>query len=474
MSRKREPVPSGLFAIVAPALAEVLDALAGRGLPEAEVFAKRGRTRVIEQALGRTSVSFHQERGWAVRAGDDRGSFFLTATGEPEAAGPEGSWPVPDGEPLLLPEPPDPADPAEPADPGPEPWREPATIDAPLLGEREGLAMLATLGEELAAELPRATLVAARISDGASTSEIASSRGVAAHHRNRLAHLRAEAVLRGEGGERAVVEMSAAEGHQLDPRAVARRLADYLILAVEGRPPERDRAPCVLAPAVAGRLLAGLLPLLVGADAPARARLLADRRGRLASPRVTVVDDGRLAGGALAAPVDGEGMATGRLALIEEGDYRRPLCDWRAATDDRGGRRAAVRGGPPGSVGCMRRPSWRELPRAGPSHLFLAPDREVAASSLVADLARGYYLVAAAGDGLFDLAGDRFALPVTGFVVDGGRAHAPLAGGVLSGGLGTLLRGVERVGRDLELAAVGAGMIGSPSLLVIGLEVGPG
>ncbi|HLE85957.1 MAG TPA: hypothetical protein VJG13_16590, partial [Thermoanaerobaculia bacterium] len=68
----------------AEGLGEVLDALAGRGLPVAEVYAKRGRSRVVEESAAGVAVSYLREEGWAARAGDDRRSLFAAGTGAPD------------------------------------------------------------------------------------------------------------------------------------------------------------------------------------------------------------------------------------------------------------------------------------------------------------------------------------------------------------------------------------------------------
>jgi PmbA protein len=204
------------------------------------------------------------------------------------------------------------------------------------------------------------------------------------------------------------------------------------------------------------RLLAGLLPVLVG---PAPEGHLLNVRGRWGSDQVNLFDDGRLAGGVLEAAHDGEGVATKSVALIEEGVFRQPLLAW------------WQEGLVPGAAsGCMRRSSWRDLPALGPTHLYLAPEPRHSVAALLGSVQRGYYLIDATGPGRFDLAADRFALPVCGFAVRAGQASAPVAGGWLCGGIGSLLRGVTGVGRDLTFQPLD-GMIGSPTLLVRGLEL---
>jgi predicted Zn-dependent protease len=451
-----------------PHLAEPLDALARRGLPEAEVYAKRGRTRILELTPRGTHSSVHREAGWAVRAGDDRRSLFATATGRPDPDGPGGSWPEADGDGLELPRPK-----ASGEDPGD--WREPADLDAPLVGEREGLTLLAALASAVETELPGARLLRATLTDGASEVELANSHGLASAVRNRAAHLRVEAALL-DPPSTAAVETVVREARRIDPRATARRLADRLTVARDGAPPARDRTPLLLAPLVAARLLEGLLPLLVGPRGFELAGRLEDRRGRFAAPALTVRDDGRLDGAPLAAPADGEGVPTSAVTLIESGRFRQPLLAWHqvGSRAERDRSDAAEPARTARASGCARRPGWRDLPRPGVSHLYAAPDPETSVRSLLEGLARGYYLLDVDGGGTFDFEDGRFSLPVVGFAVDGGRSAGPVAGARITGGIGALLRGVEAVARDLTFQPVGSGLIGAPTLLVTGVEIQEG
>lgn len=460
----------------AAALGEVLDALAARGFPRAEVYAKRGRSRVVEETPAGVTVSYHREEGWAARAGDDRRSLFATGTGAPSPAGPGGGWPEADGDGLELPEPGAAAPAAE-----ERPWRDPPDLDAPLAGERDAMGLAATLREELAAELPEARLLRVRLADGASEWDLASRLeerpGVAVAGRGRVALLRVEAALpAGAGGAggpppAASLDVAVREARSFDARALARRIADRLSVAAAGRAPERDRAALLLAPPVVVRLLAGLLPLFLGARGVELVRRLEDRDGRLAARAVHVVDDGRLPGGVLAASHDGEGLPTSAVRLVEAGIFRQPLLSWRDA-GTRSGRGAGRPAGRPS--GCARRPSWRDLPRAGPSHLFLTPDPQVGVAALLEGLARGYYLIDTDGPVTVDLAEGRLSLPGVGFTVERGRAAAPLAGATVEGSVGSFLRSVEAVARDLTFYPLAGGMLGAPTVLVTGLEIRSG
>jgi predicted Zn-dependent protease len=476
VSRDRRPPPEPAPPAEPPRfdapLDDVLAGLARGGFDEAEVYAKRGRSRRIVHAGAVRAGSFHEERGWAVRASTRRGSLLAAGTGAPPA---DGRWPEPDGRPLRLPDPD--------AAGRPAPWSEPSELEAPLVGEAEGDRLLAAIGEALARELPGARLVAATLEDGSSESRLASARGVDARWRSRVALLHLEAVLaeppaasppaapRHAPRDLATVtlDLAARSARGFAPGAVARRLADRLAVAAAGPPAgfaARDRGELVVAPPLAARLLAALAPYLVGLGAAERAAALRDRRGRLGSPALTVIDDGRFSGGLLEAPVDGEGLATRAVTLIEAGAFRQPLLAWHEA---RGGE---PRPGDAKPSGCSRRPSWRDLPRPGPTHLYLAPTPGVAVADLLADLARGYYLLDAAGPVALDLDEAAFSVPVVGYAIQSGRAVAPAGGLVLTGPVSALLRGIQATARDLSFVP-DDGLVGSPTLLVTGLELRP-
>ncbi len=444
-------------------LDEILRALLKRHLTDAEVYVKRGRSRRLERTPLTETSSTSQERAWAVRAGNRRASFFAAATGDPDSGCP---WPEPVAGPALeLPEPP----PAE----GPA-WNPPSDFDTPLTGERDGLKLLESLGRELAAELPRARLLRAVLEDGSSESELANSRGLRATARSRVATLYLEAAGPGAGGrqerqEMATLYVAARESRQFHPAALARRLANRLAVSASGAPPARAAGELLLAPSVTARLLAGLLPLLVGPPGAA-SRLIggigggsaAGGRGRFASERVTLIDNGRLPGGTFESPVDGEGMPTREVVLVADGVFRQPLLAW--------WQEGAAHGE---ASGCVRRAGWRDLPTPGPTHLYLKPDPRTPVAALLGAIPRGFYLIDPTGPGRFDLEADRFTLPVCGFAIEAGRATSPVAGAALSGGIGAFLRGIAGVGRDLTFHPLD-GMIGAPTVLATGIELGPG
>lgn len=421
-------------------LDEVAASLLPAGLDTVELLFKEGRSRKASVGPEGQLVSRHREQGWAVRACGERTSLFCCGAGE-LAAGRD--WPSPVAGSLKL--------------PGPRPvtrWQAPAGLDSSLVVEHEALDILDACARGMARELPGSQLLRAALEDGTSRWSIASTRGIEGEVPQRAATLLLEAAI---DGARVVDLQGARTAKDFDPDALARRLSDRLTIRREGRRGGRGRGLFLLAPSVAIRCLASLLPLLMARGA--RPAWAAAEGAQLGSGKLTIVDDGRLSGGLFSAAIDGEGSPTGRTVLMERGVLGPPLGSSRSNATGTG------RG-----FGCVRRPSYRDVPAIGPSHLFVEPDPDRPAASLLEEMGRGHYLVEPQDAGRFDLEADRFHLTVGGFAVRDGRPTAAITGASLSGSISGLLAGVRAVARDLAWTPV-AGLMGSPSLLVSDLDL---
>ena len=425
------------------------DALVREGFEEAEVFYKRGRSRTVIYGPQNLVVTQRREEGWAVRAGDSRRSFFHAATGSPA---PDAPWPEADGLGLRLPS------------PRPVPrWSPPSSLDAPLVGEGEARGFFEALVRELDTELPGARLLAGHLDDGSSESQIASSREIQAEVRHRVAVLHLEATISSQlEGTPHRVDLLLAErdARRFSPASIARRLADRLSVALHGESPKRDRGELLLAPSVAIALLSAFSRYWLGPSATESVGELTDRRGRIGSAAFSLVDDGRLPGGLLDAPVDGEGQPTRETVLVEGGVFRQPLLAWWQTAKQ-----------PTAASGCCLRASWRSLPEPGPTHLYVPPNLSLGPASLLQDLRRGYYLLSTEGALRIDPPSRRFALPVSGFAINSGRSAGSVHGAWLVGSISSFLNGVLATARDLNFQMERGGLIGSPTLYVRGLEL---
>lgn len=421
-----------------------MDSLDAEAFREREVFVKTGRSRRVEVGpTGEADVRC-EEDGWAVRASTDRAAFLASGSGLPPS-GPH--WPEPDGRPLRLP---------RPADRGP--WRASADLDIPLLVEGEAKSLIRAIQQRLAEELPGARVAEAVLEDGESESLVVNHHGVQAETRSRTAALRILALGPGEHS----VHLYAAEraARRFQPARVSGWLASSLTARAEGQPVERDRGEFVLAPGLASRLLAALRPLWLGRGAAPVAASLRDRGGRLAASGITIVDNPRHEGLVPGVAWDGEGVPTRETVIVEAGRFQQPLLSWREAD-------------PPKflSSGCTRRASWRDRPAPGIAQLFIRPGRERRAAEILQGVSRGYYLMDDGRPAQVDLQEDRFVVPVCGFRLAKGRAREAVADSLLVGGVRALLQGIQEVAADLEFLPMAGGMVGSPTLLVTGLEL---
>jgi len=421
---------------------EIFGSLKAAGLAAGEVYLKNGRSRRFEVGSQGRVGGYSQEQGWAIRAGSSRASLFVAGTGLPSAG---LGWPAPDGQSLSLPA----------AVPIP-PWQPPTDLDSSLVAESEAIALLEGIERALVGELAGSRLVRGLLEEGSSETSIYNTLGVKVDYRSRAASLFVDAVGPWKGSASVSLALAERVHRRLKPVVVAKRLANRLLLSRKGMTPDRERGEILVGAAVSARVLASLQPLLLGGAGEQWAARLRDRHGRIGSKHLTVVDDGRLEGGVLEAPVDGEGLPTGRVCLIEEGRFRQSLTDWRKS-----------RGQIQSATGWMRRESWRDLPRVAPSHLFIEPDTGVTVGDLLSSIARGFYLLEPLGVGRFDFEQDRFQLPVCGFALRQGAATAPLSRAWLEGSIGAFLHRVQAVARDLTFQPLGA-MIGAPTLLVSG------
>ena len=424
-------------------VAEIFRALTSVGMDEAEVYLKTGRSRRLGLDLQGRVGSSAFERGWAIRAGGPRSSMFLAGTGLPTA---DLGWPEPDGQALRLP--------STVAIPD---WIPPADLDLPLLAESEARAFLEGIESVLESELPGSRILRGFLEEGSSETSILNTQGLETHFRRRAANLFIEAVGPWSASPSCKLSLAERDHRSFQPAAIARRLANRLLLARGGAAPIRERGEILLSSAVAARVLVSLLPIFMGQKGERLARQLRNRQGKIGSRHLTVIDDGRLQGGVLASPVDGEGQPTGQRIMVEEGGFCRGLVDWREAS------RSSDT-----PIGCMRRESWRDLPRVGPSHLYIQPQAGVAVGDLLGSIVRGYYLVETLGAGRFDFDLDRFRLPVCGFALQQGVAAEPLSRAWLEGGIRAFLEGIQGVARDLSFEPLGA-MIGAPTILVGGV-----
>ena len=180
------------------------------------------------------------------------------------------------------------------------------------------------------------------------------------------------------------------------------------------------------------------------------------------SEALTLTDDGADPAGLNSAPFDGEGMPTGRTALIERGRLAAYLHDSYTARREGEGARStanAARGG------------YRSAPSVSSSNLIVAPG-ELGFEELLAEAGEGVYVTDVAGlhSGVNPVSGT-FSVGATGRVIAGGELAEPADEFTIASDLASMLASVRAAGSAPRWVPFG-GSVSTPALLVGEMAVG--
>lgn len=233
----------------------------------------------------------------------------------------------------------------------------------------------------------------------------------------------------------------------LPPEEVGRIAAERTLRRVGARKVPTAEVPIVFDPETAPELLGAVFDALSGYAVFRNSTFLRDQIGKeIASPLLTLVDEGRKPGGFGSRPWDGEGSPTRTNTPIEKGVLRHYMCDWYAS-----------RKVPATPNGCARRGVGGN-PGVGSSNLYFAPG-ESTPESLIAGVKNGFYVTDLFGFGVDTVSGD-YSQGAAGLWIENGALTFPVNEVTIAGNLKDMLRNVDGVGNDL----VFRGSSASPTL----------
>ena len=242
---------------------------------------------------------------------------------------------------------------------------------------------------------------------------------------------------------------------ELDPEAIGGEAADRALALMGARQGESRRCPVVLDAFVAASF-AGFIGSMASADAVQRGRsLFAGREGEEVAQRsFALVDDGRDPEGPSSAPFDGEGSATRRTPLIEDGRLAGYLYDARTARKD--GR---------ASTANASRGSYRTPPSVGTSNLLIEPG-DATLEELVTRAGEGLYVSDVAGlhSGVNPVSGT-FSVGASGRTIEGGELGRPVREITIASDLVAMLRSVLAVGSVSRWVPLGGSVKAVPLLI---------
>ena len=247
---------------------------------------------------------------------------------------------------------------------------------------------------------------------------------------------------------------STLHGADLDPpEKIGRTAGERTVERLDPRKVKSKRVPIVFDRRIAGSLVSHLASAINGAAVARKTSFLKDRLGqRLFRPGIQVLDDPLRRRGLRSRPFDAEGVATRRLAVVEDG----VLASW--ILDSATARELGF-----ASTGHAQR-GVSSTPAPGPSNLHLAAGSDPP-EALMADIAEGFYVTDLIGVGVNQVTGD-YSRGASGFWIENGKRSYPVSEVTIAGNLIEMFQTLLPA-NDLEFRFG----INAPSVRVEGLTV---
>ncbi len=183
----------------------------------------------------------------------------------------------------------------------------------------------------------------------------------------------------------------------------------------------------------------------------------------IASPKVTIIDDGMESGGKVQVPFDSEGYRTEKTVLIENGVLKGFLHSSKTALKD------GVK-----STGNGFKSSYKSSVSVQPTNFYLKSG-ETSFSDLKKILNKGIIIDDLSGlhAGVNAVSGE-LSLLASGFLVENGEIVRPVEQITISSNFYDLIKNVEEIADDIKFEISGNGTIASPSILVRNLDIAGG
>jgi PmbA protein len=247
---------------------------------------------------------------------------------------------------------------------------------------------------------------------------------------------------------------SALHGADLEsPEKVGRTAGERTVERLNPRKVDTKRVPVVFDRRVAGSLISHLASAINGAAVARKTSFLKDKLGeRLFKPGTHVLDDPRRLRGLRSRPFDAEGVATRRLAIVEDG----VLVSW--FLDSATARELGF-----ATTGHAQR-GVSATPTPGPSNLHLSAGPDTP-DALMADITEGFYVTDLIGMGVNSVTGD-YSRGASGFWIENGKRSYPVSEVTIAGNLIDMFQALSPA-NDLEFRFG----TNAPTLRVEGLTV---
>ena len=169
---------------------------------------------------------------------------------------------------------------------------------------------------------------------------------------------------------------------------------------------------------------------------------------KIASEKVTAIDDGTIPGAWGSINIDDEGTPAQRKVLIEKGVLKSYMID------KFNGRRMGTE-----STGSSRRQSYRYTPTSRMTNTYIAPGEDKN-EDIIASIEYGLYAKEMGGGSVNPVTGEFNFADSEGYMIRNGKICEPVRGASLVGKGSQIIQNIDMVGTDLDM---GQGMCGSSS-----------
>lgn len=236
--------------------------------------------------------------------------------------------------------------------------------------------------------------------------------------------------------------------------AIGKKAAERTLRRLGARRVKTQDAPVVFDPDMAASLLRHLAAAISGAALYRKTSFLLDKiNEKIAASGVWIEDNACIPSALGSKPFDGEGLATRRTPIVEDGVLRSYLLDTYSA------RKLGLR-----STGSAAR-SFADAPAASPTNFFLkagaTPPEEI-----IRSVHSGLYVTELSGFGVNPVTGD-YSRGAVGLWIENGALAYPVEEITIAGNLLDMLKNIEVIGNDLELR----GTIAAPTLKVARMTI---
>ena len=233
------------------------------------------------------------------------------------------------------------------------------------------------------------------------------------------------------------------------PEVIGRRAAERALRRLGAKKVATQKAAIVFEPRVARSLLGNIFEAVSGSSIYRNESFLAGKLGeKIASEKITVVDDATIPGLFGSSPFDDEGVPSRRTVVIEKGVLKNYLLNTYTARKLGMKTTGNASRGLTGNAG------------VGHGNLYME-NGDTSLADIIKSIKTGLYVTELMGDGVNIVTGD-YSCGAAGLWIENGELTFAVSEVTIAGTLQEMLLGIETVGSDLEFR----GSTAAPTIVI--------